>query len=203
MHRTNLRSCKTSKFIYDEWLRLQPVIFNKSKFLWVCVTVQWLAGPKAWHGAVKPEETTLPVLYSCFLSGNGWSQATARAAQAVAGCSRTRPQNKKAVTIYFGILTSSQHYHRWLRPPVAQKHTRHARRVSRHMHKNQPGMICLRFLFLLTGIMKESWLAKSWRALEWCGVLVNRYFWALIAGGKKGTSLSKHEWLEKQSIPAP
>lgn len=95
----------------SKWLRLQSVIFNISKFLWVYVTVQWLAGPKAWHGAVKPKETTLP---------DSWA-ATTRGTQAVAACCRTRPQK-----------ATGQYYPHRLRKPVTQKHTRHARWVSKH-----------------------------------------------------------------------
>lgn len=104
---------------------------------------------------------------------------------AVAARSRTRPHNKKAVTIYFGILTPG---------PALPTPTEPARR-SQNTHnmldgypdtgEDHPGTIRSRFLFLLTGIMRDSCLAECWHALEWCGVLVNRYPGALVAGEEK------------------
>lgn len=112
---TDISSCKTPKYTYNEWLRLQAVIFNISKFLWVYVTVQWLAGPKAWHGAVKPEETTLPVSWAVM---SKLLPEEHKQWQHVVEPGHKRPQ-------------ASISPHR-LRQPVTQKHTRHARWVSRH-----------------------------------------------------------------------
>lgn len=49
---------------------------------------------------------------------------------------------------------------------------------------------------------QAQWTGHTWQnvdeLLEWCGVLVNCYFEALITG-RKGTSLSLNEFLEKNS----
>ncbi len=114
------------------------------------------------------------------------------ATQAVVACSRTRPQNKKAITIYFGTLTSVQHYQFRLRPPVAQKHMQHARRVSRHRQEpswHDP------FLFPFPPDRHNERVMFG-KMLASFGV-VQRVGKSLLSSthcrGRKGASLSKHE----------